>query len=56
MTGRKKEEREITCTVVFTEGAIDRITDAFVDLYYGIKDGRYNGPLLDGGRKGKEPA
>lgn len=36
---------EITCTVEFTEGAIDRITDAFVDLYYGIKDGIYDGPL-----------
>jgi hypothetical protein len=36
---------EITCTVEFTEGAIDRITDAFVDLYYGIKDGIYEGPL-----------
>lgn len=56
MAGRKREEREITCTVEFTEGAIDRITDAFVELYYGIKDGRYKGPLLDNGERDKEPA
>ena len=36
---------EITCTVKFTEGAQQRITDAFVDLYYGILDGIYDGPL-----------
>ncbi|GEM_PF-2787975 len=36
---------KVTCTVEFTEGAIERITDAFVDLYYGIKDGIYEGPL-----------
>lgn len=36
---------EVTCTFEFTEGAIDRITDAFVDLYYGILDGIYEGPL-----------
>lgn len=36
---------EIKCTVEFTEGAIDRITAAFVDLYYGILDGIYEGPL-----------
>lgn len=40
------KEQEITCEVEFTEGAIDRITDAFVDLYYGIKNGTYDGPLL----------
>lgn len=40
------KEQEITCEVEFTEGAIDRITDAFVDLYYGIKNGIYDGPLL----------
>lgn len=40
-----KKDREITCTVEFTEGAIDRITEAFIDLYYGIKNGiyRYDG-------------
>ncbi|MCM1387835.1 MAG: hypothetical protein NC231_10935 [Bacillus sp. (in: Bacteria)] len=42
----KGNQREITCTVEFTEGAIQRITDAFVDLYYQIKDGIYDGPLL----------
>lgn len=38
-------DNKVTCTVEFTEGAIDRITDAFVDLYYGILDGIYDGPL-----------
>ena len=42
MAGAKKE---VTCTVEFTEGAIERITDAFVDLYYGILDGIYERPL-----------
>ena len=37
-----KKDREITCTVEFTEGAVDRITEAFVDIYYGIKDGIYS--------------
>lgn len=41
-----KETQEIECTVEFTEGAIQRITDAFVDLYYQIKQGIYKGPLL----------
>lgn len=41
-----KEQKEIECTVEFTEGAIDRITDAFVDLYYQIEDGIYKGPML----------
>ena len=40
-----KKQKEIECTVEFTEGAIDRITDAFVDLYYQIEDGIYKGPL-----------
>ena len=31
-----KKQKEIECTVEFTDGAIDRITDAFVDLYYQI--------------------
>lgn len=38
-------KQEITCTMEFTEGAGKRITDAFVDLYYGIRDGIYEGPL-----------
>lgn len=41
-----KNQKEIECTVEFTEGAIDRITDAFVDLYYQIEDGIYKGPRL----------
>ena len=46
MAGKKKEREPIEGTVEFTEGAIERITDAFVDLYYQIKDGIYKGPLL----------
>lgn len=42
----KKIQKEITCEVEFTEGAIERITDAFVDLYYQIKEGIHEGPLL----------
>lgn len=41
-----KGKQEITATVEFTEGAAERITDAFVDLYYQIKNGIYEGPLL----------
>lgn len=52
----KRKDKEITCTVEFTEGAIDRITDAFVDLYYGIKNGIHKGPLLDSEKEKKEPA
>ncbi len=44
MAGREK--KEIKCTVEFTDGAIQRITDAFVDLHYKIKQGIYKGPLL----------
>lgn len=46
MAGKRKEREPIECTVEFSEGAIDRITDAFVDLYYQIKQGIYKGPLL----------
>ena len=46
MSDRKKEQSHIECTVEFTEGAIQRITDAFVDLHYQIKQGIYKGPLL----------
>lgn len=38
-------KKEITCTVEMTEGAEQRITDAFVDLYYGLLDGTYKGAL-----------
>ena len=41
-----KNKNAIECTVEFTEGATERITDAFVDLYYKIEDGIYKGPLL----------
>lgn len=51
-----RNEKEITCTVEFTEGAIDRITEAFVDLYYGIKKGIHSGPLLEDKKKEQEPA
>lgn len=40
------KENQIECTVEFTEGAAERITDAFVDLYYQIEEGIYKGPLL----------
>ncbi len=40
----RKKDQEIECTVEFSEGAIDRITDAFVDLYYQIERGIYKGP------------
>lgn len=46
MVSKKKKRESIECTVEFTEGAIDRITDGFVDLYYQIKQGIYKGPLL----------
>ena len=48
-----KKEQEITCTVEFTEGAIQRITVAFVDMYYGIKNGFIEGPLLEDETKDK---
>lgn len=51
----KRKDQKITCTVEFTEGAVERITDAFVDLYYGIEDGRYKGPRLKR-KKNKGPA
>ena len=49
-------KEELTCTVEFTEGAIERITEAFVDLYYGIKNGLHEGPLLDDEREKRKPA
>lgn len=54
MAGR--QQKEIKCEVIFTEGAIDRITQAFVDLYYGIQDGlyEYNGPPLEGRKNEKD--
>lgn len=42
------DRKSVKCTVEFTEGAIERITAAFVDLYYGILDGIYEGPLPPG--------
>lgn len=52
---RKKYE-DLTCTVEFTEGAIDRITQAFVDLYYQIQDGIYKGPEKKMDQKKEETA
>lgn len=46
MAIKKREREPIECTVEYTEGATERITDAFVDLYYQIKQGIYKGPLL----------
>lgn len=51
-----KKEKEITCTVEFTEGAEKRIMEGMVDLYYGIKDGIYEGPPLLSGYTQEEPA
>lgn len=48
---KKEKKEEITCTMEFTEGALERLTDAFVETYYLIKDGRIEGPLPG---KGKE--
>ena len=33
MAGKRTEREPIECTVEFSEGAIERITDAFVDMY-----------------------
>lgn len=44
---KRKQQDEIICTFEFTEGAQDRITQAFVDTYYAIKAGIYKGPLLE---------
>ena len=48
-----RKKPEITCEVEFTEGAMDRITQAFVDLYYAIKDGIHTGPLPESKQKDK---
>jgi len=52
------KNREITCTVEFTEGAVDRITEAFVDVYYGIKNGIYgfDGSFPDEKKEDQKPA
>lgn len=50
-----KKKSEIVCTVEMTEGAEQRITEALVDLYYDIKNGKYSGPLLLKTQK-EEPA
>lgn len=50
------KNNEITCSVEFTEGAVGRITEAFVDLYYGIKNGLHTGPLLDDVKEEEKPA
>ncbi len=41
-----KNDKEITCIVEFTEGAVDRITEAFVELRNGIINGIHDGPLM----------
>lgn len=48
-----RKKHEITCEVEFTDGAIERITQAFVDLYYAIKDGIHTGPLPENEQKDK---
>lgn len=50
----KRQEQHIECNVEFTEGAIDRITDAFVDLHYQIIQGIYRGPLFPETETGQE--
>ena len=40
-----RKEKEIKCTVEFTPGAIDRITQSVLDnIYYPIRDGLYKDP------------
>lgn len=53
-----KNDKEITCTVEFTEGAVDRITEAFVDAYYAIKNGIYgfNGSFPGEKKDDQKPA
>ncbi len=46
MAEKSKERKPIVCTVEFTEGAMDRITAAFVDLRHQIKQGIYKGPVF----------
>ena len=48
-----KKGTTVTCTIEMTEGAEKRLTEAFVDLYYGIKAGIYKGPSLIGNRTDK---
>lgn len=35
---------EITCELILTPGAIERVTDAFVELHREIQNGLYEGP------------
>lgn len=35
---------EITCELILTPGAIERVTDAFVELHREIRNGLHEGP------------
>lgn len=48
-----RKDTTVVCTIEMTEGAEKRLTEAFVDLYYGIKAGIYKGPPLIGNRTDK---
>lgn len=48
------KREEVTCNVTYSPGARERITQAFVDLYYAILDGVHEGPLLTDKQKGKD--
>lgn len=44
----RKEKVEYTCTVTYTEGWEKRVTEAFVDLYFKLKEeGRLPKPKLN---------
>lgn len=43
----KRKEQKINCTAEFTEGATERITQAFVDVYLMIRAGKLQCKLLE---------
>ena len=43
----KRKEQKINCTVEFTEGATERITQAFVDVYLMIRARKLQCKLLE---------
>lgn len=38
------KNEKVTCTVEFTEGALERITEALMDIYYSIEAGLSRDP------------
>lgn len=43
----KRKQKEIKCTVEFTEGAEGRITQGLVDIWMMVRDGRLPCRLLE---------